>query len=78
MEAKMEHESALEMASLESPQMPKTLCIPYVSARNGQWKRPQKGAKKGPRKGAKKGARNEARKWAEAGIALKRIIVVKL
>ncbi len=54
MEAKMTHESAPEMALWRVLKCPKTLCVPYVSARNGQWQGPQKGAKKGPRKGAKK------------------------
>ena len=57
---------------------PKTLCFPYVSARNGQWQGPQRGPQKGPRKISKKGARNEARKGAEAGIELKIIIVLKI
>ena len=54
MEAEMTSKRAPGMASLKRPQMPKTLCFPYVSARNGQWQGPQKGSKKGPQKGSKK------------------------
>ena len=76
--AKMTSKRAPEMASLERPQTPKTLCFPYVSARNGQWQGPQKVPPKGTPKGIQKGARNEARKGAEAGIELKIIIVLKI
>ena len=51
MEAGMGSKRAPKMISLGRPQMPKTLCFPYVSAKIGIWQ--------GLQKGDRKGARNE-------------------